>query len=327
MSLKPVANSLFLSALVALLSPGCSEKRPVAQNPSTEQQQPAAMSVPKFDGSRAFAQLEKQVGFGPRVPNTPAHMNCLGYLENEMRRYADAVELQPFTHPGYDGNALELTNLIASFNLKTASRILLCAHWDSRPRADQDSNPQNRSKPVPGANDGASGVAVLLEIARILKSQPPPIGVDVVLFDGEDYGKEGDLDNYLLGSRYFAHNKPSSFLPMYGILLDMVGDAQLEIPKERNSLRLAPDIVDLVWSVARDVGSTAFVNAAGQDVFDDHIPLNQVGIKTIDLIDFHYPDETHMYWHTVEDTPDKCAPESLEQVGTVLLHLIYRRSP
>jgi Zn-dependent M28 family amino/carboxypeptidase len=202
---------------------------------------------------------------------------------------------------------------------------LLCAHWDSHPWASQDANPANRNTPIPGANDGASGVAVLLEVARLLKANPPTIGVDIVLFDGEDYAKANDLSGYLRGSKYFARNKPANYNPVYGILLDMIGDAELEILKEGFSVRYAPDIVQLVWETARNLNITQFKNELGQEVIDDHLPLNEVGIKTINLIDFNYPDATHRYWHTLDDTPDKCSPESLEAVGVLLLNLIYRQ--
>lgn len=310
----------FLGTLI-----GCQAKQ--SNHSDSTKAKSEMLVIPRFDGNRAFEYLKVQTEFGPRVPNTEAHRRCAAFLENELRTFADTVLVQPFAHKGYDGSNLYLVNIIASWNLHASRRILLCAHWDSRPWADQDPNPANRTKPVPGANDGASGVAVLLEIAHHLKSQPPSIGVDIVLFDGEDYGRASDLDNFLLGSKYFARRRPSYINPEFGILLDMVGDAQLEIPKERNSVELAPDIVQLVWSIARDIGMTAFVNAVGDDVYDDHLPLNQAGIKTINIIDFAYPDGSHRYWHTLEDTPDKCSPESLEEVGSVLLHMLYRTLP
>lgn len=323
------ALRLLCSVLLILLMLACQgnqsrgEKEKVASQSGV---QSASVRVPDFNPERAFQYLVAQTDFGPRAPNSDGHRACLHYLETELRRLADAVNLQYFTHPGYDGKTLQLTNVIASFNLGAAKRILLCAHWDTRPWADLDPNLQNRSRPILGANDGASGVAVLLEIAHHLKETPPPVGVDIILFDGEDYGRAGDLDNYLLGSKFFARTKPEGFRPLYGILVDMVGDAQLEIPKERNSVRFAPDLVNKVWTIARNVGSGAFIDAIGEEVYDDHIPLNQVGIRTINIIDFSYPDESHRYWHTLQDTPDRCSPESLAQVGRVLLHLIYRHA-
>jgi Zn-dependent M28 family amino/carboxypeptidase len=204
---------------------------------------------------------------------------------------------------------------------------LLCAHWDTRPRAEQDPDKSKRNKPILGANDGASGVAVLLELASLLRTKAPPIGIDIALFDGEDYGAEGDHANYLLGSRYFAKNRPSSYLPRFGVLLDMVGDKNLELPKEGFSVRYAPGVVNLVWSTARELGISQFVDAAGEDIIDDHLPLNEAGIPTIDLIDFNYPDPTNRFWHTHQDIPENCSPESLEAVGAVLVHVLYGLKP
>ena len=316
---------LFVAAFAMGICWGCQTKQSEDPKVSTQSQAPTP-AVPRFDGKKAFEQLVAQTKFGPRVANARAHQQCRDYLESELLKYADTVSLQPFTHTGYDGKTLRFTNVIAAFNIHAFKYIVLCAHWDSRPWADQDTNPKNRTKPILGANDGASGVAVLLEIGRLLKENPPPVGVDMILFDGEDYGKEHDLDNFLLGSKYYAKHKPPEFNPQFGILLDMVGDAQLEIPKERNSMTLAPDIVKMIWSTALEVGSTAFIDAEGDALTDDHIPMNQAGIKTVDIIDFNYPDQSNRYWHTVQDTPDKCSPESLEEVGKVLMHVIYRPS-
>lgn len=279
--------------------------------------------IPAFDGDNSFRYIKSQVDFGPRVPNTLQHKACRDFLFNELSKYADEVKLQNFSDNAY-GKILSLSNIIASFNKNVDKRILLCAHWDTHPWADQDPDPAKREEPILGANDGASGVAVLLEIARILKSNPPEIGVDIILFDGEDYARPSDISGYLRGSKYFARNKPHDYNPMFGILLDMIGDAQLEIYKEGYSLRYAPDIVQLVWNVASELNLIEFSNQVGTAIIDDHIPLNEIGIKTINLIDFNYPDETNRYWHTHEDTPDKCSPNSLKIVGTVLLHIIYR---
>jgi Zn-dependent M28 family amino/carboxypeptidase len=181
-----------------------------------------------------------------------------------------------------------------------------------------------------GANDGASGVSVLLELARLLKQNPPPIGIDIVLFDGEDYGKEGDLDRYCLGSKFFATNKKVDYNPIFGILLDMVGDRNLRMPKEGYSVQYAPDIVDLIWSVASEKGITQFLDEVSAPVYDDHRSLNLIGIKTVDLIDAdlvgnHGTNEGRKYWHTRQDTPDKCSVESLEAIGRVLAHIVYAK--
>jgi len=288
---------------------------------------PTKTQTPVFDGERAFQYLTAVVDFGPRNPGSAGHDRCLNYLAATLRGFAEEVRLQTFTHRGYLREELHLTNIIASFNPKNESRILLCSHWDTRPRAERDRDPSRWDEPMLGANDGGSGVAVLLEVASLLKKSPPNIGVDIVLFDGEDYGLEGDTPNYLLGSRHFAETKPSTHAPRFGILLDMVGDENLEIFKEEHSLRYAPDIVSLVWQTAADLGYPQFINQPGEAIIDDHLPLNEAGIRTIDLIDFAYPDESHRYWHTHEDTPDKCSAASLEAVGTVLTHVVYLQEP
>lgn len=284
-------------------------------------------SMPAFSGTKAFQYLLKQTSFGPRNPNSQGHTQCLNYLAHELRGMADKVQLQEFSHPGYDHEQLRLTNIIASFNPDASARILLCAHWDTRPRAELDENKSRRNQPILGANDGASGVAVLLEIASLLKKQPLAIGIDIALFDGEDYGLEGDTENYLLGSRHFAKTHRSEYVPRFGILLDMIGDKFLEIPKERYSLKYAPDIVALVWNKAMELGYPQFLDEAGEEVIDDHLPLNEAGIKTIDLIDLNYPDQTNRFWHTHQDTPENCSAESLEAVGTVLMNILYTQLP
>jgi glutaminyl-peptide cyclotransferase len=321
-----------LSSLMTLLLLSCGNDRPKSSTPPPppppEPAQQRRDTPPvAFDGKRAFEYLKTQVDFGPRTPGSRSHQECLAYLSGELRNWADAVNLQPFTQKGYGGETLQLTNVIASFHLKATTRILLLAHWDSRPRAEEDHDPKKRTQPVPGANDGASGVAVLLELGRMFHEKPPGVGVDLLLTDGEDYGKQGDNAAYLLGARYFAQHLPPGFRPAFGILLDMVGDRQLELQKERSSLTNAPDVVQLVWSTARELGVEQFTDELQGPVLDDHVPLNEAGIKTIDLIDFNYPDETNRYWHTTEDTPDKCSPQSLQAVGSVLAAVVYRYTP
>ncbi len=285
------------------------------------------MQTPTFNGQRAFSYLTQQTSFGPRNPNSQGHDACLNFLLETLRSTADRVDRQDFTRTGYRGEVLRMSNIIASFNPAAEARIVLCAHWDTRPRADRDPDKNRRNEPMLGANDGASGVAVLLEIAGLLKSNPPPVGVDIVLFDGEDYGREGDQAYYLLGSRYYAQHLPEGYIPRFGVLLDMVGDKQLEIPKEINSTRFAPDVVETIWTIARQLGVQQFVDAPGEEVMDDHWPLNEAGIKTVDLIDFNYPDRTNRFWHTHQDVPENCSAESLEAVGTVITHLVYSQTP
>lgn len=278
------------------------------------------MDVPEFDGGKAFAYLHAQTDFGPRAPNSIGHQKCLDYLTLELSRYAEKVTRQNFTHHGYNDEVLKLTNIFGSFNDTASDRILLLAHWDTRPRADEEKDASKRNQPILGANDGASGVAVLLEIARLLKQTLPPVGVDILFVDGEDYGKSRDLDSYFLGSRYFMKIKSQNYKPRYAILLDMVGYRELQIPMEQNSITYAPEVVELIWSTAEKLGVTQFVNVPGEEISDDHVPLNSGGIPTVDIIDFQYP-----FWHTTQDTPDKCSAESLETVGKVLTHVIYSK--
>lgn len=275
-------------------------------------------TIPKFDKISAFDYLIKQCDFGPRHPGSEGHKKTLKFLSSEMRKYTDMVSLQnfPFSNPA-SGKSYLLTNIIASFG-QQGQRILLATHWDTRPWADLDPNPKNHDKPIPGANDGASGVAVLLEIARILKENPPNIGVDIIFFDGEDSGRSGYPEEYLQGSRYFAQNKDPQYNPKYGIVVDMIGDRNLTIYAEENSARYAPEIVNKVWAAAEKLEIPEFDRKVKHRVTDDHLPLLEVGIPCINIIDFDYP-----YWHTLEDTPDKCSPESLEKVGRVILALIY----
>lgn len=317
---------LFFVAIALMIS-SCSKKSQQEQTQETERvAQIPSVPIPQFDGTSAYSFLVKQCDFGPRNPNSVGHEKCLAYLQQQFSLYADSVGLQSFTIPGYDGTVLHLTNVIASFNLRAKVRVLISAHWDTRPRNDQERNgPQDH--PILGANDGASGVAVLLEMGRCFKQNPPPEGVDLVLWDGEDYGKEGNLDYYFLGSKYWAATKPFSYYPIFAVNLDMVGDKELTLPKENNSVQFAPDIVNLVWNTAAEMGVSQFADRVGDAISDDHLSLDNIGAKCIDIIDFAYPDQTNRYWHTLEDTPDKCSGESLAAVGRVLIQVLYRKIP
>lgn len=275
-------------------------------------------SPPPCDGQSAFAFLIRQTAFGPRVPGSESHSACLAFLTSELKKYGALVTEQNFVEKlPHLPQPARLTNIIASFGVKKKQRVLLCAHWDSRPWADQDSDETRRQSPVPGANDGASGVAILLEVARQIQAAEPRYGVDIILFDGEDSGQSG-VTEFALGARYFAANKAGNYRPAFGILLDMVGDRDLQIYQEHNSLKYAPRVVNRVWKTAAALGLPSFHAEPRYQVTDDHLPLLEAGIPCVDLIDFDYP-----YWHTTEDTPDKCSPESLAEVGRLLLALIY----
>ena len=277
----------------------------------------AAQAEAPFDADHAFYYLEAQCAMGPRNPGSSGHAQCLDFLKREISYWADTVYAQPFEYTSKDTReTLNLTNVIGQFAPKQRNRVLLCAHWDTRPFADQDRNLMNQKTPIPGADDGASGVAVLLEIARQLAMKPLNIGVDIVLFDGEDYGKEGVIDDYLLGSKHFAKNLPDP-PPTFGVLLDMVGQPNLSLPKEAYSVRMANAILNKIWDAAAREKATAFVQKNGTPVIDDHLPLNNEGIPTVDLIDFDYP-----YWHTLDDTPAHCSASSLGQVGRTLMDML-----
>ncbi|MBI3910488.1 MAG: M28 family peptidase [Armatimonadetes bacterium] len=296
------------SGAAAALLAACQSSGPAADAaPETPALPPVA-----FDADRAFDDLKRQCTFGPRVPGTQGHVRCRAFLAEALRATADKVELQEFRFRDGD-RSLAMANIIARWQGRDpkARAVLLAAHWDTRPTADQEPDPQHRSTPIPGANDGASGVAVLLEVARQLKQQPPPGPVWIVLFDGEDYGP--GVERMFLGSRHFARHLPAD-APKVGVLLDMVGDAELSLPVEENSLARARDVVAEVWSVARARGyGMTFLNRRAEAIQDDHLPLLDAGVKMIDVIDFDYP-----YWHTLADTPDKCSAASLRAVGEVI---------
>jgi Zn-dependent M28 family amino/carboxypeptidase len=273
-----------------------------------------------FDAGRAWGHLQAQLAFGPRNPGGEGHRLCLQYLETELKKYADTLNLQRFDAviPG-TSQTVSLSNVIAGFHPQHSRKILLCAHWDTRPWADQDADPQNRDKPIPGANDGASGVAVLLEIARCLAAQDPGVAVEIALFDGEDMGREGHLDEYLLGSREYA-SRLQLPLPEAALLLDLVGDRDLSIPQELYSLQNSAALVREVFAVAASLGKKEFEPRPGTAVYDDHIPLIQAGIPAVNLVDFNYE-----FWHTLEDVAENCSAASLQAVGDVVLAWVYQR--
>jgi glutaminyl-peptide cyclotransferase len=274
--------------------------------------------APTFDEMEAFRFLEAQCSFGPRNPGSYGHQRCLDYLLQQLEAYADTVFEQKFSHVEYATNTdIEYTNLIARFHLNKERRLILCAHWDTRPFADEDPDSSNWNRPILGANDGASGVAVLLEIAKILRDKKARYGVDIVLFDGEDGGRKGHTEEYLLGSKYFVKNMPIS-KPEFAILLDMIGDRDLQIYKEVFSSRYAPEVVDLIWEKAGKLKLPGIYRLTKHTMIDDHIPFLEGGIPAVDIIDFDYP-----HWHTLEDTPDKCSPQSLKVVGELLLAVLY----
>ena len=272
----------------------------------------------EFSGPTAMRYVEQQLAFGPRIPNTPAHVKTGDWLLGELRARADTVIVQSFEQKTSKGQTLKLRNFFARFRPQATDRILYVAHWDTRPFADKSANLGQQRLPVPGANDGASGVAVLLGVADALKAKPATIGVDLLLVDGEDYGDFADSTETLIGARYFAHHLPAGYTTLFAVLFDMVGDRDLQIFQEGYSVQNAPEVVQRVWQTADRLGyGSVFVKRVNQTLTDDHVPLQAAGIRAIDVIDFDFP-----YHHTTEDTIDKVSAESLQIVGNVAVALI-----
>lgn len=276
----------------------------------------------EFSGKQAMEYVTRQVAFGPRVPGTPAHAAMAAWLDSMARARADSVTLQKWWHHPASGDSVLMTNVLAQFNPKATDRVLYLAHWDTRPRADQDATDKN--SPIPGADDGGSGVAVLLGIADALKKLPPSVGVDLLFVDGEDFGMFGPPRvDVLIGAAYYAQHPVAGTRPLFAVLFDMIGHKNLQIPIEENSQVAAPDVVDRFWGTAERMGyGHIFVRTPTGGITDDHIPLIDAGIRTIDVIDIsNYP-----YWHTMQDTPDKESAQSLEAVGNVAIGVIRQAS-
>ena len=283
-------------------------------------------NVPRFDEDHAFSYLVAQCDFGPRNPGSDGYYACLDYLITELDQSANEIILQDFSYQERRYNKqYNLENIIARFNPDSEFQTVISAHWDTRPWADQEDLRQDRDQPIIGANDGASGVAILLELAKIMGENPPPIGVNLVFFDGEDLGVPGENSTYCQGSRFFAKNLPIP-RPDEAINLDMVGDKQLVLPIERYSLEYHPELVRHLWDRAKDMGLDAFIGRVDYAIYDDHIPLNEIaGIPSINLIDFKYPNSYANFWHTMNDIPENCSEESLGQVGALMVDYIYNR--
>ena len=293
--------SLFFALLIIFLSAGCMSE-PVA-----------------FDENEAYLMLKEQTQMLHRYPEGKDIALCRSYLREKLEPCCDIYKEQDFTLK-IEGKKLNLKNIIGIINPKAERYILLCSHYDNRPISDKDKDISKRKNPCPGADDGASSTAVLLETAKVVHSRKPDVGVVFVLFDGEDYGTEDET--MYLGSRYFSEHY-SEILDAdklkYGILLDMIGDSNLNIYIEKISNYTAPELVQGVWSSAKKLGyEENFIPKTKYAMGDDHIQLIECGIKCIDIIDFDYK-----YWHTTEDTPDKCSPKSLKIVGDVIIDFVF----
>ncbi len=318
----------------ALLSCGSTGTKENGASQGITKQPTKTAAAPVFDADSAYTYVANQVAFGPRVPNTPAHKACGDYLAAELQRLGAKVYQQEATLTAYDGTRLEARNIIGSFDAANSERILLFAHWDSRPYADHDPDPAHYKTPIDGADDGASGVGALLEIARQIGQKKPNVGIDIIFFDAEDYGTPEFVNSFTpnswcLGSQFWAKNPHvPNYTARYGILLDMVGARGATFFKELQSLRFAAPIVEMVWSVARDLGyGKFFINADGGAITDDHQYVHAGrNIPCIDII--NYDPETKSgfadYWHTRKDNMENIDKETLKAVGQTVLEVIYR---
>lgn len=326
---------VFAASYLVVSLPRCkSDSAPPGKPPVTQTPQPAIpqIPVPSFSADSAFLFVKKQVDFGPRVPNTDAHRKCAAWLSAEFKRHGLTVIEQKFQAAHYKGSTFNGINIIGQYKPENPRRILLAAHWDSRFHADQDT--KNKEKPIPGADDGGSGVGVLLEIARLLHEHPLDIGVDLVLFDLEDQGFDaGDNQDHskswCLGSQHWSKNlhKPG-YMPLFGILLDMVGGANPRFQKEGISMQAAPAIVEKVWSTAASLGySNVFVQEQGGAVTDDHyFVVMNARIPMIDIINRPGGSQSGFvtHWHTHDDNMKAIDKNTLRIVGEVVTAVVYR---
>jgi hypothetical protein len=300
----------------------------------TEKKPMKITEIPVFNSDSAYNFIKKQVDFGARVPQTEPHKKCGEFLAKKLKNFGAEVEIQHGKGVLYDGKSIDIQNIIGKFNTKANSRILLCAHWDSRPFADHDQDYSKHKTAVLGANDGASGVGVLLEIARNLKNLPENTGIDIVFFDVEDYGApefytgNRSSDSWCIGSKFWAQEaKKADYRAQFGILLDMVGAPAARFYREIISLQYAANIVEKVWNKAQTLGFDGyFINRQGGAITDDHVNINAISqIPCIDIIHFE-PNSANgfgSYWHTTQDDMRNIDRNTLFAVGTLVLNVIF----
>lgn len=330
-------SKIMIALLIVALIAGAafnflpSNKAEVSETEEIEKVQPVG---PDFNADSAYIYLQEQCDFGPRTMNSTAHDKCEKWIIQKFEQYGCKVTTQKATLNGYDGTPLRSTNIMASYNPEATTRIMFCAHWDCRPWADNDPDSTNWHKPIIAANDAASGVGVMIELARILKGSDLELGVDFICFDAEDYGTpqwfegEDPGDTWALGAQYFANNLPEGYAPRYGILLDMVGGVGAKFYREGMSMQYAPAIVKKVWNAARQVGyGSYFPKADGGMITDDHIPVNQTAnIPCIDVIPY-YPDCAQSSfgptWHTIADNMDNIDKNTLKAVGQTMVQVLF----
>lgn len=308
-------------ACLTLFPAACSSKKATPDSIAAREEGFSSRTPAAFCADSAYSYVKRQVDFGPRVPNTPAHRATSEWLASELERHGAKVTLQKATLRAFDGTELQAVNILGSYNPEAKDRILLLAHWDSRPWADNDPDEANRRKPVPGANDGASGVGVLLEIARQLGKEAPSTGVDILFLDAEDWGTENDESSWALGARHYASNLPVEVAPpSRGVLLDMVGGTGAVFCREYFSQYYVPDLVNELWQTAADLGyGDTFSNQTGGAITDDHVEFIRAGIPVIDIIEFNPSGGFNPRWHTVADDMDGIDAVTLGKAGTVVL--------
>ena len=307
----------------------------VNANKSNTESAPTSTVLGAFNADSAYANVARQVSFGPRVPGSEGHAACRGWIVDKLKATnPDTLIVQNAEVTAFNGDVLPISNIFAGYNMASPKRVLLVAHWDTRPWADKESTAADRAKPIPGANDGGSGVGVLLEIARNLAMKSPQVGVDILFVDAEDYGQsDGFSDNsdtWCLGSQYWVKNMTPYTLrnrPAYGILLDMVGARGARFHYEIFSQTEARVPTIKVWSEASKLGySDVFVREKGATVIDDHIVLTKAGIPTTDIIESQNPETTSFNptWHTLDDDMDNIDRATLKAVGETVLNVIYK---
>lgn len=315
--MRNIAWIAFLCTL--LLSPTCS-----AQDQSVKQEpNQVGQEIPEFDGDAAYQYLNDICDLGTRISTSDEMRQQQQMIEKHMKALGGNVEYQPFdaTNPT-NGQKVQLKNMIVRWHPEREKRLLICCHYDTRPFADRDTvNPRGRFL---GANDGASGVALLMELAKTIPKLEGEWGVDFVFFDGEEFVFVNRRDPMFLGSTYFSNEYAAGRMGVtysYGILVDMIGDSQLELFYEHNSMKNAPRLTRSIWAVAKQLGRTEFRSKKKHKIKDDHLPLNNIAkIPTCDIIDFDYPNARvgNIFWHTQNDVPENCSGESLYAVGSVL---------
>ncbi|WP_199118666.1 M28 family peptidase [Pedobacter sp. ASV28] len=318
---------LLFPLLVCLAIQACQQNQTSTTENAAEE---VKLISPAFDADSAFAYAKVQVDFGPRIPSSSAHAKCADYLVAKLKGFGGDVFIQTAPVKTYDGKSHTLKNIIAAFYPEKKQRILITAHWDARPFSDQDPDQNMRDKPFDAANDGASGVAVILEMARQIKANQPNVGVDFILWDIEDYGKSNDETpnetTWCLGSQYWVKNPPvKNYKPLYAINLDMVGGGNAQFTQDEVSRKYAASVVNKIWNIGNEIGyGNYFVNVTSGNIIDDHFWINQAGIPAVDII--HYSDAAGFYmnWHTQLDNLNNIDRNTLKAVGQTVLETIYR---